>query len=434
MLPVKKPKIAILSLRNSYRYGGVLSSLKVMYDFCSQYFDPTVFFLGFDAEISTSLRNLKFTSSFRPTNYFGMKCIEVGARWAFWEPGHYKNPIKKWEALLDGFHYFVAASGTCIAAHPLELLNKKYGLLISTPYVEDRSQRIKELGSFRKTVDMLAQKQMLAIEKRILHKADYTWALSNYSIEKLKAITSPQFPTTIRCGHPIDCTKIPSLAQKRGQTIVALGRFSDPRKNVAMLLRVFENIYHTLPDAKLYIIGHKPSDEKLRAFSHLPSFENVVFTGQVSSDDLSHLLSISSLMLITSYQEGFGIAGLEALLYGIPIISTRCGGPQDYIIDDLTGYLVNINDDQEMAKQALSILTKTTKRLNMAQNAQQFVTENYATPHIHALFKQGFTKMHPELQAWFTRCDTEKQRDQEDQELGNILHAIKPNINENPCC
>lgn len=430
MLTTQKPKIALLSLRNSYRYGGVLSSLKVLYDYCLQYFDPTVFFLGFDKEISTSIRNLKFTASSRPTSYFGMKCIEVGARWAFWEPGHYKHTIGKWEELFDDFHYFATASGTCIAAHPLALLNKKYGLLISTPYGEDRNQRIKELNYFRRLVDNLAQKDMLAIEKKILQQAGFTWALSNYSIEKFKAITTPLFPPIVRCGHPVDCSNMPSLAQKKDKTIVALGRFSDPRKNIAMLLRVFEKIYHIIPDVKLYVVGHKPTDDKLRAFSHLPSFENVVFTGQVSSDDLNHILMISSLMLITSYQEGFGIGGLEALLYGLPIISTRCGGPQDFVIDNLTGNLVNINDDQAMAEQALAILTNQGQRLIMANNAQQFVTDNYAIPHIYSLFTQGFIHMNPELKSWFTYCDIEVLKQQQTQ---SVIRSHTPTSYENSC-
>lgn len=423
MLTTQKPKIAILSLRNSYRYGGVLSSLKVMYDYCLQYFDPTVFFLGFDKEISTSVRNLKFTSSSCQTTYFGMKCIEVGARWAFWEPGHYKYPLDTWEALLDDFHYFATASGTCIAAHPLALLNKKYALLISTPYAEDRSQRIKELNYFRLFVDNLAQKHMLAIEKNILQQASFTWALSNYSIEKFRAITAPMLPPIVRCGHPMDCSIMPSLASKKETTIVALGRFSDPRKNIAMLLRVFEKIYHAIPEAKLYIVGHKPTDDKIRPFSHLPSFENVVFTGQVSSDDLTHILTVSSLMLITSYQEGFGIGGIEALLHGMPIVSTRCGGPQDFVIDDLTGHLVDINDDKAMAEQALSILANPTQRIIMARNAQQFVSDNYAIPHIHSLFTQGFTQMHPELKSWFAHCDIEKQKEQQSQYTAGVNPA-----------
>ncbi len=409
MQQIKKPKIALLSLRNSYRYGGVLSSLQVMYDFCKQYFEPTVFVLGFDEEISTSVKALKFSSSSRQSTYFGMNCIEVGARWAFWEPGHYKYTIKLWETLLDDFHYFAAVSGSCIVAHPLALLDKKYGLLVSTPYTEDRNVRIKELTGLRKIIDALAQKHMLAIEKNILQKAKFIWGLSNYSLEKFNKIAAPIIPPSIRCGHPMDCATIPSLVHKKDKTIIALGRFSDPRKNLAMLLRVFEKIYQAMPDAKLYVVGQKPADDKLLQFSNLPSFKNILFTGQTSSDDLQHLLSISTLMLITSHQEGFGIAGLEALLHGIPIVSTRCGGPLDYVIEHKTGYLVDINDDNAMADKAIHLLSSQKGCLTMAHHAQQFVQNNFDISKVYAHFKKGFIHMHPELQAWFTSCDIEKQ-------------------------
>ena len=405
MLPLKKPKIALLSLRNSYGYGGVLSSLQAMYHFCLKYFDPTVFFLGFEPEIATSLRRVKVTSSFRPITYFGMQCIEVGARWAFWEPGHYAYTNDVWQKLFQDYDYFVAASGTCIAAHPFALLGKKYGLLISTPYTEDRSQRVESMNYFRLCIDRCAQRSMLKIEKNILQKTSCIWALSNYSVEKFQAITAPIHPVAIHCGHPIDCTNLPLLSHKKKNTLLALGRFSDPRKNLSMLLRVFEKIHQTVPDAILYVVGHKPTLNQLKPFLSSPSFAHVIFTGQVEQKELIDLLRITSLMLITSYQEGFCIAGLEALIHGIPIISTRCGGPQDYVIDHITGLQVDINDDKGMSDYACSILNDPTNHAVMAHNAQRFAAENYSTEHVHSLFKQGFIGMYPELKKWFTDCD-----------------------------
>lgn len=404
MLPAKKPKIAILSLRNTYEYGGVLSSLRAMYDFCELYFEPTVFFLGFDPEISTSLRSLKCTSSHRPLIYFGMKCVEVGARWAFWEPGHYKFTIGTWKKLLSDYDYFVAVSGTCIVAHPLMLLNKKYGLLVSTPFAEDRSERLKELSGVRAFIDHFSHGRMNVIEKKILSHSDFIWALSNYSMKNFKNIAVHSMPESIRCGHPIDCSVLPLLEEKQERVIVALGRFNDPRKNIPMLLRVFEKIYHTMPDAKLYIVGQRPADEKIAAFSHLDSFDNVVFVGQVSSADLNHMLNIAQLMLITSYQEGFGIAGLEALWHGIPIVSTRCGGPQDYVIENNTGFLIDINDDSSMAAKSLAILSSDVLRNAMAHNAQKFVQSNFSTQQVHEYFKRGFIHIHPELKDLFDAC------------------------------
>ncbi|KKQ12065.1 MAG: glycosyltransferase [candidate division TM6 bacterium GW2011_GWF2_36_6] len=431
MLQKKKPKIAILSLRNSYCYGGVLTSLKMLYEFCSRYFEPTVFFLGFDHEISTSLRHGTFSSSHRHVTYFGMNCVEVGARWAFWEPGHYAYTHKEWETLLAEFHYFVAVSGTCIAAHPLALLHKKYGLFIATPYQEDRSERVKQLSAPRKIIDMMAQKSMLAIEKNILEKAGYIWAMSSYCLEKFKRIAELDNRRLACCGFPLDCSTLPVLTHKKEKTIVALGRFSDPRKNLPMLMRVFDGIYKALGSAKLYVIGHRPSDEMLRPFMDMPSFKKIIFTGQVSTGDLAHVLSQSCLMLLTSYQEGFGIAGIEAMLHGTPVIATRCGGPEDFVIEGVTGYLVAINDDAAMQEKALVLLKDKNKRITMAYNAQRFVVEHYDIPLVYDAFKKGFVQMHPELQDWFNRCDSYYKKQSS---CGAVFHGIKEKGRENTCC
>ncbi len=402
---IKKPKIAILSLKNSYGYGGVLSSLKVAHDFCQKYFDPTVFFLGFEPAISTSLKNLKFTSNVQALNYFGMKCIEIGSRWAFWEPGHYKFNLKFWEKQLEGYDYFLAVSGTCICAHPLALLNKKFGMLISTPYNDDRARRVDELRGIRYVIDRVANKKMQLIEKQILEKSNFIWALSNYSKKEFEKIIQNPSSKIMCCGHPIECNPLPKLKIKDENIIIAVGRFSDPRKNIEMLLRTFSKISRFMPNAKLYVVGKAPEHNRIKEFVKFPFFQNVIFTGQVSASDLESLYQRASLMLITSYQEGFGIVGLEALLHGIPIVSTNCGGPADYVINDLTGHLVEINDDEEMAKQAISILTNKEKLCVMSINSQKFVSENYSIDRIENFFKIGFTNIYPELKKIFNLID-----------------------------
>ncbi len=170
MIIKKKPKIAILTIRNSYNYGGVLSSLKVAYQFCENYFEPKVFFLGFETEVATSVRAFKFTSATKPLSYFGMNCVEIGARWAFWEPGHYKFTLPAWRELLADYDYFFVVSGTCIAAHPLVLLNKKFTMWVGTTYNEDRAERVKQLGFARHLLNIVAQKECSPLKKRFLKR------------------------------------------------------------------------------------------------------------------------------------------------------------------------------------------------------------------------------------------------------------------------
>lgn len=392
-----KPKIAILSLKNSYVYGGVLSSLQAAYNFCQKHFDPTVFFLSFDPAISTSLKRLKFTSSTRPLTYCGMKGIEVGARWAFWEPGHYKFNLDRWAQLLKGYDYFLAVSGTPIVAHPLALLNKRYGLVASTPYNEDRARRVKALSGVRYVIDRLANKKMQNIEKLILERAEFIWGLSKYSQIEFEKIMKRPANNFLRCGHPVASDVIPDISDKDKNMIIAVGRFGDPRKNITMLLRTFDKINQIIPTTKLYVIGGKPDSSQFNKFAHLPSFKNVFFTGQVSDQDLKNYYRKASLMLLTSYQEGFGVVGIEALFNGVPVIATNCGGPTDYVLDGLTGYLVQINDDDKMTEHAVDILENKNKLAELSLASQQFVLDNYSIPKIEKSFELGFVKMYPNL-------------------------------------
>ena len=400
---VKKPKIAILTIRNSYNYGGVLSSLKVAYTFCSEYFQPTVFFLGFGPDVATSLRRFKFRSSAQPFSYFGMNCIEVGARWAFWEPGHYWFTYSRWKELLADFDYVFVVSGTCIAAHPLVLLDKKFVMWIGTPYDEDRAERVKNLQGIRKFINRLAHKYMNNIEKKILQHSSFTWAISTYARNKFEEKLGGPRMNLISCGYPIETNGPPESGAERDDIIVAVGRFNDPRKNFEMLMRVFNTFYAHHPEFKLYVIGSRPDAEKVFPFMEQESFQNIVFTGQIGSSDLTALLGRSRLMLITSYQEGLGIVGLEAMRYGVPVIATNCGGPADYVINDQTGYLVDINDDDSMVARMRHVVEHQEIEHRLSFHARQLVFRQFSRETIYGLFKQGLHATYPELEKVFSK-------------------------------
>ncbi|MFH0898411.1 MAG: glycosyltransferase, partial [bacterium] len=285
MMESKKPKIAILSIRNQYNFGGVFATLKIVYDFCQQYFDPTVFYLSFDQEISASIKSFKFSSCNRSTLFSGMKAVEIGSRWAFWEPGHYSFTKMAWAAALKEFDYFFVVSATPLAGHPLALLDKKFVMWISTSYDQDRTERVKRLKGVRKFLDSLAHPCMKKIEKQILEKASFIWPLSQYSKKQFEDMLGKQKENSLVCGYPIDCEKIKPACVAQKKIIVSVGRFSDPRKNIAMLLKTFERIYQKEPEAQLYVIGQKPTDAQLKEFSGLASFGNIIFVGEVNPKD-----------------------------------------------------------------------------------------------------------------------------------------------------
>lgn len=395
-----KPKIAILTIRNTYEFGGVLTSVRKLYQFCEQYFEPTIFYLSFDPKISVSLKKFNFKNQIRHTSYFGMNAVEIGSKYAFWEPGHYKYSLKLWEEALKDYDYFIFKSGSNIAAYPLALLNKKFAIWVGTSYQDDREQRVKRLSVFRKSIDFFAQLKMKNIEKEIFKKANYIFSISKHTRKRIDSILGESRENIAVCGFPIK-VQVKDKTISRDKNIIAVGRFSDPRKNFDMLMRAFKNIYENQKTAKLYVVGSKPSQRQREVFSSQEFYKKIIFTGSLGQEELVEFYGIADLMLITSYQEGLGIIGLEAMSCGIPVVATDCGGTSDYVIDGKNGYLVDVNDDVKMAERALYILSSQDSYKDFSNYSINFIKDNYSEKKFEAIIKYGLVTIYPELRDLF---------------------------------
>ena len=397
MVPLAKPRIAIVTI-HPLNYGGVLTILKVAYNFCLKFFEPTLLFPSFDPSLSQSIRSPFNNSRIQKTEYFGMPSIEIGTRFAFWEPGHYQFTEHLWKEALKEYDYFFVVSGTVIAAHPVALLKKKYVLWASTSYEDDRAIRKKSFSWIRKVIDRLAQPAMKKIEKNILLKAAAIGAQSLYAQRTFEELRGKQFPKIRHIGIPVRAAStLPIKQTSEKKIIVAVGRFNDPRKNASMLFSTFEKIYATCPHVTLVIIGNRPDVDLVESYREKPCFNNIQVMGHISDKELISWYEKADLMLITSYQEGLGIIGLEAMAHGVPVISTDCGGPSDFVRPDKNGFLVPINDSSAMAHASLSILTDDTRHKTMCSYAYEYIKTSASHQRTEQLFQRILSDTYPEL-------------------------------------
>jgi glycosyltransferase involved in cell wall biosynthesis len=110
-----------------------------------------------------------------------------------------------------------------------------------------------------------------------------------------------------------------------------------------------------------------------RADFHL---ENVLFTGHRPQAEVALLHNLAAASVMPSRSEGFGLAALEAMGCGTPVVATRCGGPESYVVGDL----VPVEDVESLAQALLKLLTLSaadTKALRQAahQRAQLYSWE-----------------------------------------------------------
>lgn len=152
-------------------------------------------------------------------------------------------------------------------------------------------------------------------------------------------------------------------------------------KRVEDVVKVFARVNEKIP-SKLLMVGDGPERYKIEELcSELCMCERVKFIGKVR--DTQAVLEISDLFILPSETESFGLAALEALAVGVPVISSNTGGIPEVNVQGVTGFLSNVGDVEDMAKNALYILEDKdrlhTFKTNARNHAQDFDLKKIVT-------------------------------------------------------
>lgn len=125
-------------------------------------------------------------------------------------------------------------------------------------------------------------------------------------------------------------------------------------KRIQDIVRIFKKVREKIP-AKLILAGDGPERFKVEQLcEELGVCDHVTMLGNIQS--ANEVLCISDLFMLPSETESFGLAALEALASGVPVISSNAGGIPEVNKDGYSGFLSNVGDIDKMAKDTLRIL------------------------------------------------------------------------------
>ncbi|MBY0486204.1 MAG: N-acetyl-alpha-D-glucosaminyl L-malate synthase BshA [Flavobacteriaceae bacterium] len=149
-------------------------------------------------------------------------------------------------------------------------------------------------------------------------------------------------------------------------------------KRIPDIIKIFFKIQKAIP-ARLMMVGDGPEKEKAeRLCQELGIQDRVIFFG--NSNEIDKILSYSDLFLLPSETESFGLAALEAMAWSVPVISSNSGGLPEVNFDGVSGYLSDVGNVDEMAENAIKILsnidTLNTFKVNALSVAKQFDIKN----------------------------------------------------------
>ncbi len=155
----------------------------------------------------------------------------------------------------------------------------------------------------------------------------------------------------------------------------------DEVKNISGIIAAYNDfrILHPLLLSQLIIIGDGECKGDLEnQINLLGLFDHVRFFGRKSNQEVLEILPTIDTVIVNSYFETYSMVTAEALLSGVPVISTRCGGPEQFIVPAQNGYLVEVNNVKELtAKMEQIILEKNTFNFErIAFNIKEMLSKN----------------------------------------------------------
>lgn len=151
-------------------------------------------------------------------------------------------------------------------------------------------------------------------------------------------------------------------------------------KNAADVVRIFKLVNKRIP-SRLILVGDGPEAPNVLALAdELGLKDRTVFLG--GQDMVESVLCKADLFLLPSASEAFGLAALEALACGVPVVGSIVGGLPELVTDGHVGYLEPIGDVEAMAERSIEILTDDVLRRRMSENARLIAVENFDTAKI----------------------------------------------------
>ena len=164
----------------------------------------------------------------------------------------------------------------------------------------------------------------------------------------------PNFIDKTKCSTSFTDCQRSLMANDDEKIITHISNFRKV-KRIPDVIHIFNKVQAKLP-AKLVMVGEGAEKEGAELLcEQLGISDKVIFLG--NSNEIDRILCFSDLFLLPSETESFGLAALEAMINKVPVISTNTGGLSEVNEQGVTGFLSDVGNIDEMANNALKILS-----------------------------------------------------------------------------
>ena len=388
--------------------GGILTLLRELFPILTGWgAEPELLYLSAsDSALAPRqlLRRFRWWDTHCKTN-LGFPGLAIGHVPARFRSLAYLWPYPVIQRYINQFDMHIVVGGA-LRGVTLSLTRKRYLIWVPTLFVDEYEARAKVGDSHASsTLSSPALPFLLWQEKLALRRAALILATSQYAARRIMD-TCPEVSNRVRVvpcpvENPETDASTPATSDSATQKadILCVGRLSDPRKNIGLLLRAFALVARERPDARLLLIGGTDGQVTTQQLAELGIQDRVLDLGRVSDSELLDHYRRAQVFVLPSRQEGLGIVVLEAMAHGLPVVSTPCGGPEDHVRDGQTGYLVPHDDPAAMAQAISKLLNDSVLHQRMSRNALEWARHTFSRPVVEAKFRQAFELVYPGVMA-----------------------------------
>jgi N-acetyl-alpha-D-glucosaminyl L-malate synthase BshA len=287
---------------------------------------------------------------------------------------------------LDVFHVHYAIPHASSAYLAKEMLKEKIDIKIITTLHGTDITLVGLEPSFLPLVKFSIENSdgVTAVSRFLKEKT-----LTNYDIDKDIQVI-PNFIDTKLFKPDSDCSFRKKISAKGEKILVHTSNFRQV-KRVTDAIKIFDIVQKEIP-SKLILVGDGPDrSECERLVRQLNLGDKVKFLGK--QDGLVEILNASDLFLIPSQSESFGLAALEAMACGIPVVSSSVGGLPELIKHNECGYIAEIGDIERMTKYVIELLTNEKRYSIFSQNARERAVRKFDIDKVVPNYEEYYQKI-----------------------------------------
>ena len=315
-----------------------------------------------------------------------------------------RTPVPAVAAKLDGLNQAAAGirigarlgdwrstwvvATTAPAGYGAARSGRRYGCWIGTSLEDEWRGRRAGLSPSRRAALALNAPVLRRLERIVLRRATSVYATSAYSAALVAEASELPHERIRVLPISVDVDRFAPEPDARWEarldtpTLAFVGRASDPRKNMRLLLDALPLIRARLPQLRLRLIGEPP---------HEPLPAGAEALGRVHS--VAPHLRTATLLVVPSLQEGFCVAAAEALACGVPVLATPCGGPEELLRRSGGGRELGSFARAELVETVVELLRDPATLCAMRSRGREYVAREHSPARLRELLRDALAEI-----------------------------------------